>query len=181
MADPRLYWPATVYQWATIACYVILLIPLVQILLQGNDDPDRRRLVVAATGIIVATLVIAIWRLVYTVMNGIKPRADHDPALLREHLGWTAQAFIPERTALAAMLVLILTGFFAEVMGLDLPTSTGADPSSQGGDPASAAVDALRALAVTGMFVAAVITSPHHLPAAIAKIRDGHAPQSTSS
>lgn len=68
-----------------------------------------------------ATLLLLIWRKVYTSRHAGLPLEDLVPrAVVRKVLGWTAPALVPERTAILAVIVLAATGFIFRAFGYNL-------------------------------------------------------------
>lgn len=71
-------------------------------------------------------------------------------------MGWTSSALLPERTAILGFLALLVTDVIYRVSGFNLEDAP--------------FVDAVRLSIIGGVLVIAVVTSPHHLPAAIEEI-----------
>lgn len=136
--------------------YVLLVIVATTLLVTGTHEEKLP----ALAGLLLsgATLLLLFWRMVYTVNFAGLPAEHLVPrSSVRESLGWTALALLPERTAILAFFVLIATDFVYRAVGYELEDAP--------------YIDSLRVALLGGVLVVGVVTSPNHLPHAVQRIK----------
>ncbi|WP_147233336.1 MULTISPECIES: hypothetical protein [Brevibacterium] len=145
--------PIKVYQTSAIIIYAGLTVVAGSVVLFFEGNAKNTAAIIGLVSAI-CSLGMMMWRARYTYRAGLWGKSrKYSEADRDQFFGWTAEAFVPERTAIVTVTLLFVAQLVLDGAGIDAS--------------AGESLRTFQALLLNGGLIAGLIASPHQLPKTI--------------